>query len=386
MAGRKNRHGMGSLYRRSNGLYEFKISYVDEFGDKKRKSFYGETEDECYEQAEAFREVLSMKVQGIECSKTIVDLLKERYTNDFKDNYITEAALDRNLHTIKIIEDSRIGKKPILHVTEHDLEVFFRSLTKYANSTIGKLYYQVKAGYTLAIEEGIVGQNLMNARKFKRRVKSIKPDKKVVGFTKDEQERFLKVLEEYTVPAWRNNNYKNQMLIELYAGMRMGEINALKVEDVDFENGVVHVRRTISKGLKDRAILREATKTAKGTRDVPINDLLRPILEDAIAKSPKNKWGLIFFDNNKNDFVTTSQVNCQFKRLLAKADISDRGQHSLRHTFATRAIEAGVDPIVLRDWLGHTDIHVTLDTYADVFINMNRDAMKKFVDYTEGIK
>ena len=55
-----------------------------------------------------------------------------------------------------------------------------------------------------------------------------------------------------------------------------------------------------------------------------------------IAKSPKNKWGLIFFDKNKNDFVTTSQVNCQFKRLLAKADISDRGQHSLRHTFATR--------------------------------------------------
>ena len=80
--------------------------------------------------------------------------------------------------------------------------------------------------------------------------------------------------------------------------------------------------------------------------------------------------GLLFYDVNKDDVVTTFQVNCQFKRLLAKADIENRGQHALRHTFATRAIEAGVDPIVLRDWLGHTDIHITLDTYADVFTSL----------------
>lgn len=69
-----------------------------------------------------------------------------------------------------------------------------------------------------------------------------------------------------------------------------------------------------------------------------------------------------------------------------KAGIEDRGQHALRHTFATRAIEAGVDPIVLRDWLGHTDIHITLDTYADVFTNLNRDAMQKFVEYNGKLK
>ena len=57
----------------------------------------------------------------------------------------------------------------------------------------------------------------------------------------------MKALEEHKVLAWRNNDYKNRMLIELYAGMRMGEINALKVEDIDFVNSVIHVRRTISK-------------------------------------------------------------------------------------------------------------------------------------------
>lgn len=118
---------------------------------------------------------------------------------------------------------------------------------------------------------------------------------------------------------------------------------------------------------------------------MPINDLVRPVLEDALAKSPKNKLGLLFYDVGKKGVITTSQVNSQFKRFLAKANIPDRGQHALRHTFATRAIEAGVDPTVLRDWLGHTDIHVTLDTYADVFLNMNKEAMDKFVSYTETI-
>ena len=385
MAGRKT-NGEGNVYRRDNGRFEYKISYEDEYGEKKRKTFSGDTVDECYKQAQMFREVLDLERRGVDCSTTLTDILRKRFADDFADNYITEAAYDRNLQNVKIIEKSKLGEKPIIYVTERDLELFFRSITKYANSTIDKLYHCVKSGFAIAVEEGMVGKNLMNSRTFKRKVKSVKPDKKVRGFTRDEQERFLKALSEHKVPRWRNNDYKNQLLIELYAGMRMGEINALKPEDIDFTNGVIHVRRTISKGLNDKSHVRESTKTMKGMRDVPINDLVRPVLEDAIRNAPYNKQGLIFYDKVNNKVITTSQVNNLFKRLLEKANIEDRGQHALRHTFATRAIEAGVDPIVLRDWLGHTDIHITLDTHADVFTNLNRDAMKKFVDYTGGIR
>jgi len=83
----------------------------------------------------------------------------------------------------------------------------------------------------------------------------------------------------------------------------------------------------------------------------------------------------------KSSPVTTHEIiniNSTFKRLLKKADITDRGQHALRHTFATRCIEAGVPAIVLRDWMGHANISVTLDTYADVFSGMNNDAMRRF--------
>ena len=63
---------------------------------------------------------------------------------------------------------------------------------------------------------------------------------------------------------------------------------------------------------------------------------------------------------------------------MQKAKIQCGGQHVLRHTFATRCIEAGVPALVLKNWLSHTDIHITLDTYADVFDRMNLGAISKF--------
>ncbi len=67
------------------------------------------------------------------------------------------------------------------------------------------------------------------------------------------------------------------------------------------------------------------------------------------------------------------------------AGIPYYGQHALRHTFATRCIETGIQPVVLKGWLGHTNIHVTLDTYADVFDRMNLGAISKFEDYMDKV-
>ena len=61
------------------------------------------------------------------------------------------------------------------------------------------------------------------------------------------------------------------------------------------------------------------------------------------------------------------------------------GQHALRHTFATRCIEAGVSPLVLKNWLGHTNIHITLDTYADVFARMNAGVVSLLEQHIEAI-
>ena len=83
--------------------------------------------------------------------------------------------------------------------------------------------------------------------------------------------------------------------------------------------------------------------------------------------------------------MTTSQVNCYYKRVCRKIGIPADGQHALRHTFATRCIESGIPAIVLKNWLGHTNIHITLDTYTDVFDSLNNEAVNNFDKYLEAM-
>ena len=102
------------------------------------------------------------------------------------------------------------------------------------------------------------------------------------------------------------------------------------------------------------------------------------MLEQALEQMSDNQLGFIFYDCNKDDVISTKQVNSFFRRVIDKAGIPVRGQHALRHTFATRCIEAGVSAEVLRKWLGHKNIHMTLDTYADVFSSLHNKSIERF--------
>ena len=218
-----------------------------------------------------------------------------------------------------------------------------------------------------------------------RRPKSAKADKKIRALTEEEQKILTDCILNDRVPNGRND-YRNQILIALYSGMRMGEVNALSPKDIDFKQNVVHVNKTISMGTKGRGFLGDSTKTYAGVRDIPISKALRPVLERALAEMLPNDLGLIFYDTNNDCVIPTSNVNSYYKRVCDKCGVKCHGQHSLRHTFATRCIESGVPAVVLKKWLGHTDIHVTLDTYADVFDKMNHSAINSLDTYLESLK
>lgn len=118
---------------------------------------------------------------------------------------------------------------------------------------------------------------------------------------------------------------------------------------------------------------------------MPFIDNAEKVLREALDAMQPNPEGLIFYDHKKNGLLTTNQVNCFFQRICEKADIEYNGQHALRHTFATRCIESGISVFVLKKWMGHTDIHVTLDTYADVFDSLNHKSMNMLQEYSETI-
>lgn len=368
-----------TITERRPGYYEIKVYYNDISGKLKRKSFSGRDINVLRDKAEDFLAFEARKSKNVDYTSTIPEILRRRYELDYSKGYTREAGYARTVESLKKIEKSFIGYKPIINVTKNDLEQFLGDIKKYSNSVIGKTYGQLKLAYREAVSAGLITKNLMDDRDL-RCPRSDRPDTKVYALTREEQEILENALKNHKVPKNRND-YRKQLLIELYTGMRMGEINALRPEDVDFKRNVIHVRGTISKGVGDRIYRSETTKTSAGMRDVPINNLVKPVLEKALAEMKNNPAGTIFYDYQKKNVISTSQVCNFYKRICKSAGLDYYGQHALRHTFATRCIEAGVQPVVLKTWLGHTNIHITLDTYADVFDKLNHSAINVFENY-----
>ena len=375
---RRKDYGSGS-FRKRGSKYEYRVSYSDNNGMTRSKSFSGRTQRECYKRAEDFFIELERQKLGTDKGNTISAILRTKYQADFEMNFIAEQGYNRNLEFLRILEDSPVSQIPIYDVTVDDLERYMKSIINYSNSVIEKLHLQIKQAFKEGVRRGFITDNIMEIHEI-RRPKSNKPTKKVRGLTEEEQKLFTEALENYPIPK-HGQHYKRQLLIELYTGMRMGEINALAPEDIDFNRSLIHVHKTVSTGLNNRSFISDTTKTDAGNRYVPINNLVKSILEESVGDMKSNPEGLIFYNHRRGSIINTSQVNSYFNRVAEKAGIDITGQHSLRHTFATRCIEAGITPVVLKTWLGHTDIHVTLDTYSDVFDRLNHKSISQFEGY-----
>lgn len=381
------KRGLGTIRQRANGNYEYRFPYVDEFYQRRYRSFTRPTIDECVEAAELFKQQIEAKGRMLNENATVSDILMQKVKTDYLKNYTGEQGYGRNLETIKIFERNGIGNMKIIDVKPYHIDRFLTAITQYSDKTISKIYGMLKSAFELAFTEKVIEVNYMT-RYNARRPRSSKKPKVVRGFTEDEQLRFLEVLENHNV-RYGKNNYRLQLLIELYSGLRMGEVNALKPEDIDFKNRKIYVHSTVARGIDSRPFIRDTTKTEAGVRYVPISDVLVPILHEALDQMKDNPEGLIFYDYHKKNkwnegkkggIIETSQVNSFFQRICEKAGVPAMGQHSLRHTFATRCIEAGIQAVVLKKWMGHTDIHITLDTYTDVFDRMNNESTEKYDD------
>ena len=142
----------------------------------------------------------------------------------------------------------------------------------------------------------------------------------------------------------------------------------------------VFISRTTTVGKNGETIIGDTTKTYAGKRSVPIPDFMIPIFEEQINNSKNNRDIFLFLNNDS--LITNSACNSRLKRiLLDKLGLENTGifTHSLRHTFATRCIESGVNAVVLQRLLGHTDISITLNTYTSVFNLFKDNELEKVI-------
>lgn len=377
------RKSEGCFVVRNNGRLEYRFFYIDEYGQKKRKSISGGSREECCRRADEWLQKYMESIKPLDQSSTITDILQRKYEGDYEANHIGESTLRSKRELLRIIGKNVIGTIPISMVGINEIEEFGVSVKHYSNRVIEALYQCLKAAFAIAEEEAIITNNPMKSKRV-RKPKSDRRDKKVRALTRNEQSRLIDTMNT-TEPPYGRNDFRLQLFIELYSGMRMGEINALKPDDIDLEKNIIRVHSTISIGTDNKPFIKEGTKTQNGNRDVPISRALEPYLREALERQKPNKLDLLFCDRYSGKPLRTSDVSNYFSRICKKAHIEPRGQHALRHTFATRCIEAGISPVVLKKWLGHSDIHITLDTYTDVFSELNDGSVKLVDDYLKNL-
>ncbi len=269
-----------------------------------------------------------------------------------------------------------IGDYNLKILNENQITNFFNNdkIINLSLSTKRTIIYIIKNSIEFGVENKII-KPLNNLD-----IKIKKPKSKIIYLTKSEQER----LEQYLK---RQNDIKSiGILICLYTGIRLGEICGLKWEDIDFYNKSLSINRTVQR-IKNNDI-NATTKTKKiisspksdaSKRVIPLPSFLIELLRK-YRSCPD-----YFVLTNDTFFKDTRVYEKYFENILRKNDLRLLNFHTLRHTFATRCIESGMDIKTLSEILGHSSYHITLEIYVHSTIDQKRSCIDNLVNYVNPV-
>lgn len=271
-----------------------------------------------------------------------------------------------------------IGKMKLSDVRQSHCQKILNTMFdsgKYAQGTIELTQITMHALFDGAVENRYIVTN--PASKLKLKTRSPEQEERRV-LSRDEQ----RIFKQYSQHAL----YYNAYCLVLETGLRVGEIGGLQWSDINFEDKTMYVQRTILQ--KKGGFYFGVTKSKLSTRIIPLtNEAINILHEQQILQKKlqlrstcwQHQWdGLVFTTINGNP-VGGSTFRNMMARIIRNINIDrelenpdnfvefkDCTMHSLRHTFATRCIENGVNPKTLQKILGHSTIQVTMDLYVHV--------------------
>ncbi len=191
--------------------------------------------------------------------------------------------------------------------------------------------------------------------------------------------RILSTSERETLSSYLKCNPSPEntaILMDLYTGMRLGELCALKWSEVDLKNGEIRITNTLQR-IKDESdspnktkIIRTSPKTLSSMRTIPIPEAMLPLIREASVTDS-------FFVTRNAHFADPRTLQNHFKKILKECGIKDANFHALRHSFASFCIESGVDPKTLSEILGHSNVNITLNLYVHTTMDAKRKQMSK---------
>lgn len=231
-------------------------------------------------------------------------------------------------------------------------------------ASVRKLYIIIQSIFKRGMEQGFIRENPCHNVILPKN----KDQHKVMALTEDELKRFVKMLDE---KPW-DEDLKRIVRVLLYTGMRSGECFALRWEDIDFENMTISIRHT----LNDIGGKHELTppKTKKSIRTIGMSETVASVFRAQKEYTDLLKIALgenyahpeMVFPSAHGNYRDRTSVLTSLKRFTKGTEFEHLTLHMLRHCNATMLLNMGVDLKVISDHLGHCDISVTADIYADV--------------------
>ena len=273
----------------------------------------------------------------------------------------------------------------------HCKKVLLSMDADYAGSTIRQTYITMGTMFKAAKMNDLIAKHPMDGVRF---TKPVRATDDIKFLTRDEQRVFLET-------AKRSRNY-NQYALILETGLRTGEMIGLTWDAIDFQNRTLTVNKTLEYRHKQHFWRAGPPKTQQSYRTIPLTDQAYEILKGIWNSRPERKESptldktleyidrrtgvssrlvmrdLVFINWRTGESAKNSSYDTHLYKLCDEAGIEKFCMHALRHTYATRAIECGVQPKVLQKLLGHASIKTTMDRYVHVASESLDQAVRQF--------
>ncbi len=374
------------IYQRKNGLYHAR--FVDRHGKQHSKYFKTLPEARNWVDEGMYANTHSEIVIPTETTvdewftfwiENIVGDLAPNTLRNYRERYI------KNVQPI-------MGKMVISAVKPMHCKKVFISMDKdYAGSTIRQTYIMMGTMFKSAKMNDLIAKHPMDGVRY---TKPVRPASDIKYLTRDEQARFLQV-------ARKSHNYFQYALI-LETGLRTGELIGLSWDAIDFEKRTLTVSKTPEYRHGQHEWRAGPPKTVSSYRTIPLTERAYAILKDIRANRWKQKRSptlaqileyidrqsgrtahlvmsdLVFLNFRTGEPAKNSSYDTHLYKLCDDAHIKRFCMHALRHTYATRAIEAGMQPKVLQQLLGHASIKTTMDRYVHVTTESLVNGVRQF--------
>lgn len=370
----------GESYRESDKRYSYR--WTDSFG--KRHSVYAKTLNQLRKKEAEIVKDITDGIRPESSSITLNDIFE--IWKDTKRG-LKDTTIRSYRYTYEQYIKSQLGRKPVNSIKKSDIKRFYNDLVEgqgFGINTINRIQSVLHQVFSVAVDDCYIRSNPSNGAISDLKKSKGLTAKKRKALTLEEEKIFLDFIKDST----RFSRWYSIFVVMLGTGMRVGEVTGLRWQDIDFGDNVININHALvySPNSDGKFVFKISNpKTEASVRSVPMMRAVRDILLRESA-TPAGNTEFIFTNRAGNPHYQTA-LNDAINNIVRSCNeeygydiLPHFSCHTLRHTFATRMCERGVNMKVVQDVLGHTDISITMNIYTDATNAMKQKAFQKFDD------